>query len=307
MSSIVPSIQQIYTNMNVPTPGGLVRSTGLSTNLRPDFLTKGLNLGAQAIGLGIAEALVKSAGTKGSTRMSLLGGDAPVYQTPFNDVKESEVSNPPRFADLRGSGAPIKAVPAEKPPAPVNAPPLASIPATPSGMDTRTGSRVAALPANSTDRFKKSFQDGQTNMAAIQQMYGDRPDLQEWAKANPALAQKQYEKFQKKQKAMDISAFQADSGMSKEAAETILSGGARETVIDGSKPMVTTMIPASKFGGQQVQIPGSTESKLDQETQDLISAKQETGAASFTAEEILGAKNADEFLKRALERIKASR
>lgn len=175
-----------------------------------------------------------------------------------------------------------------------------------SGLDTRNGSR-AALSPNATESFKSAFELGQKNMGAIQQMYGDRPDLQEWAKSNPALAQKQYEKFQKKQKAMDISAFQADSGMSRKAAETILSGGARETVIDGSKPMVTTMIPANKFGGQQVQIPGSTEGKLDQGAQDLIAAKQETGAVSFSAEEILSAQNADDFLKRAMERIKASR
>ena len=53
--------------------------------------TAALPLAAGAAGLTGAYALTTSAGTKGASRMSLLGGDAPVYQTPFNNVTEEEV------------------------------------------------------------------------------------------------------------------------------------------------------------------------------------------------------------------------
>ena len=48
------------------------------------------------------------------------------------------------------------------------------------------------LDPNATERFKTAFNAGNNNMDQIQAMYADRPDLQEWAKANPALAQKEY-------------------------------------------------------------------------------------------------------------------
>ena len=66
-------IQQITTNMNVP---GGPRGAGL------------LRGGAQTVGFMGAEALAKSAGRPGQSRMSMFGadfkGDAPVYSTPLN-------------------------------------------------------------------------------------------------------------------------------------------------------------------------------------------------------------------------------
>lgn len=53
-----------------------------------------------------------------------------------------------------------------------------------------TGS--AKLDPNATEQFKTAFNAGNNNMDQIQAMYADRPDLQKWAKHNPALAQKEY-------------------------------------------------------------------------------------------------------------------
>ena len=72
--AIVPvGPQQINTNLNVPGGGigaGLVRSA------------------AQSVGLAGAEALAKTAGRPGQSRMSMFGtdfkGDAPIYSTPLN-------------------------------------------------------------------------------------------------------------------------------------------------------------------------------------------------------------------------------
>lgn len=67
---------------------------------------------AQALGLYGAEALAKSAGTPGSARMSEFGlgptgtgSDAPVYQTPFNNVKPQR-GNTREMVDIRGSVTP---------------------------------------------------------------------------------------------------------------------------------------------------------------------------------------------------------
>lgn len=50
------------------------------------------------------------------------------------------------------------------------------------------------LDPNATKDYKAAFEGGQKNEEAIQQMYADRPDLQQWAKANPALAYKEFKK-----------------------------------------------------------------------------------------------------------------
>ena len=70
------------------------RLPNLTSPSLPSLATLGTNaLPVAAAGVGIygGNALAKSAGTKGASRMSLLGGDAPVYQTPFNNVTEEEV------------------------------------------------------------------------------------------------------------------------------------------------------------------------------------------------------------------------
>lgn len=52
----------------------------------------------------------------------------------------------------------------------------------------------AKLDPNATKDYKAAFEGGQKNKDAIQQMYADRPDLQQWAEANPALAFKEFKK-----------------------------------------------------------------------------------------------------------------
>lgn len=96
MSDIVPAIQQIYTNMNVPT------SKALPGTAAPNWLTRGLTWGAQYLGLDLAGNIAGSAGRPGGARMSSLGlggntgnilnSDAPVYQTPINDVTPEQVA-----------------------------------------------------------------------------------------------------------------------------------------------------------------------------------------------------------------------
>ena len=80
----------------------------------------------------------------------------------------------PQFADLRG-GSGISPTPAPEP--------------TPTPTPTEPGPK---LDPNATESFKTAFNAGNNNMDQIQAMYADRPDLQKWAKANPALAQKEY-------------------------------------------------------------------------------------------------------------------
>ena len=53
---------------------------------------------------------------------------------------------------------------------------------------------AARLDPNATKDYKAAFEGGQKNKDAIQQMYADRPDLQQWAEANPALAFKEFKK-----------------------------------------------------------------------------------------------------------------
>lgn len=53
---------------------------------------------------------------------------------------------------------------------------------------------AARLDPNATKDYKAAFEGGQKNKDAIQQMYADRPDLQQWAEKNPALAFKEFKK-----------------------------------------------------------------------------------------------------------------
>lgn len=80
-------------------------------NLGPKGLGSLFKLGAQTLGYGLSEALVKSAGTKRAGSMSLLGGDAPVYQTPFNKVKPDEVSRQSQTERLTGKPSQSKSQP----------------------------------------------------------------------------------------------------------------------------------------------------------------------------------------------------
>lgn len=66
------------------------------------------------------------------------------------------------------------------------------------GLDTGSGNKDAKLDPNATERYASNFKAGQANMGDIQDMYSDRKDLQEWAKANPALAQVEFAKAEAK-------------------------------------------------------------------------------------------------------------
>jgi hypothetical protein len=66
------------------------------------------------------------------------------------------------------------------------------------GLNTGTGNRDAKLDPNATEQYASNFKAGQANMDNIQDMYSDRKDLQQWAKANPALAQVEFAKAEAK-------------------------------------------------------------------------------------------------------------
>jgi hypothetical protein len=66
------------------------------------------------------------------------------------------------------------------------------------GLDTGSGNRDAKLDPNATEQYASNFKAGQANMDNIQDMYSDRKDLQQWAKANPALAQVEFAKAEAK-------------------------------------------------------------------------------------------------------------
>ena len=100
------------------------------------------------------------------------------------------------------------------------------------GLDTGSGSREARLDPNATERYASNFKAGQANMSDIQEMYADRKDLQEWAKANPALAQKEYSKAMGKEKAADMAAYAEDYGSPMNQQS--------EMIFEQGKPTVTT-------------------------------------------------------------------
>ena len=90
------------------------------TWLRDQFTPAGLlRSGAQTLGITGAQALIQGAGRPDTARMSLLGGDAPVYQTPFNDVTPEQVQadkarREKRFSDVAYIGENKKTKPPEE-------------------------------------------------------------------------------------------------------------------------------------------------------------------------------------------------
>ena len=124
------------------------------------------------------------------------------------------------------------------------------------GLDTGSGSREARLDPNATERYASNFKAGQANMSDIQEMYADRKDLQEWAKANPALAQKEFAKsgFQSiRMKNADIQDQMDDTGRSRDDIIAINNGGL-ETVIDGSSIGKSTPQDAQAFKNAAAQL-----------------------------------------------------
>jgi hypothetical protein len=112
------------------------------------------------------------------------------------------------------------------------------------------------LDPNATERYASNFKAGQANMSDIQEMYADRKDLQEWAKANPALAQKEFAKsgFQStRMKNADIQDQMDDTGRSRDDLIAINNGGL-ETVIDGSSIGKSTPQDAQAFKDAAAQL-----------------------------------------------------
>ena len=124
------------------------------------------------------------------------------------------------------------------------------------GLSTSTGNRDARLDPNATEQYASNFKAGQANMSDIQEMYADRKDLQEWAKANPALAQKEFAKsgFQStRMKNADIQDQMDDTGRSRDDIIAINNGGL-ETVIDGSSIGNSTPQDAQAFKNAAAQL-----------------------------------------------------
>ena len=59
--------------------------------------------------------------------------------------------------------------------------------------------QAPAKDTNISSMYAAQSAMGRVNEDAIQQMYADRPDLQEWAKRNPMLAQREYLKAKKRE------------------------------------------------------------------------------------------------------------
>ena len=87
------------------------------------------------------------------------------------------------------------------------------------GLDTSSGNRDAKLDPNAKDlpgvMYVSNFKDGQTDMDAMQDYFKGQKNgenLAKWAKANPALAYKEYSKARSKEKAADMVAYEEDYG-----------------------------------------------------------------------------------------------
>ena len=109
------------------------------------------------------------------------------------------------------------------------------------GIDLNRGQRgVARLDPNAKDlegvMYRSNFIKGQENMPAMEEYFGslNTPGLDEWAKANPALAYKEYKKSGQPDIATteDIKGLMDDSGYTEDQAKKYFGKGI-ETVIDG--------------------------------------------------------------------------
>lgn len=139
--------------------------------------------------------------------------------------------------------------------------------------------------------------------------------MMEWAKAHKKLAKKVkpgqagYDAIQlalgkTTVEPEDIRGFMADSGKSAEEARAILGGGSVETVIDGNKPMVTTINPAVAAGGSEVEIPTANFSGMSQAMQDLVGPSLEAGAAfNINVDNVLNQNDPQAFLMEQLKKI----
>ena len=139
--------------------------------------------------------------------------------------------------------------------------------------------------------------------------------MMEWAKAHKGLAEKVkpgqagYDAIQlalgkTTVEPDEIRGFMDDSGKSAEEARAILGGGSVETVIDGNKPMVTTINPAVAAGGSEVEIPTANFSGMSQAMQDLVAPSLEAGAAfNINVDNVLNQNDPQAFLIEQLKRV----
>jgi len=228
--------QQKVNTTNLLTPGttlsGLVGSNnkpfdGITDTLDGAPVIRVENKGFQQMGRGVSKGgLPKSIQYAGTTLYGLKQGDDVLYraatETPLMKTTAIETALKP---DTTSS-------------------------------DTPTPSTGASLDPNATEQYSSNFKAGQANMSDIQEMYADRKDLQEWAKANPALAQKEFAKsgFQStRMKNVDIQDQMDDTGRSRNDIIAINNGGL-ETVIDGSSIGNSTPQDAQAFKNAAAQL-----------------------------------------------------
>jgi len=228
--------QQKVNTTNLLTPGttlsGLVGSNnkpfdGITDTLDGAPVIRVENKGFQQMGRGVSKGgLPKSIQYAGTTLYGLKQGDDVLYraatETPLMKTTAIETALKPDTTST----------------------------------DTPTPSTGASLDPNATEQYSSNFKAGQANMSDIQEMYADRKDLQEWAKANPALAQKEFAKsgFQStRMKNADIQDQMDDTGRSRDDIIAINNGGL-ETVIDGSSIGNSTPQDAQAFKNAAAQL-----------------------------------------------------
>lgn len=230
--------QQKVNTTNLLTPGtalsGLVGSNnrpfdGITDTLDGAPVIRVENKGFQQMGRGVSKGgLPKSIQYAGTTLYGLKQGDDVLYRA----ATETPLM---KTTDIKTTSAPTS---------------------TTSTETTSAPSTGASLDPNATEQYASNFKAGQANMSDIQEMYADRKDLQEWAKANPALAQKEFAKsgFQStRMKNAEIQDQMDDTGRSRDDIIAINNGGL-ETVIDGSSIGNSTPQDAQAFKNAAAQL-----------------------------------------------------
>ncbi len=268
MSNIVPAMQQINTNMNVPTPnalpgsggggalsrlgGGLIRGQGAYQALNPNLpvdqrllggittvnplLGGALTLGA-VLGTAAQKYLPESdyVSGRGSGSQALVGkkqraaNSAAMAGTWGNKAA-------PQFADIRGSKTPGSMTPADD-------------------------NSAADLAFQRAEEFQRNREKPTGGKGPAANEFVGREDeaMAIWAKSNPTLAakvkpgQSGYAAIQRalgktpEADPKEVEALVADSGYTSEEAKNRLEGGATEVVFEQGKEPVATLIDPQAF------------------------------------------------------------
>ena len=185
--------QQKVNTTNLLTPGttlsGLVGSNnrpfdGITDTLNGTPVIRVENKGFQQMGRGVSKGgLPKSIQYAGTTLYGLKQGDDVLYRAATETPLMKTTDIKPTSTSTTGTTA------------------------APS-----TGPR---LDPNATEQYASNFKDGQTDMDAMQDYFKGQKNgenLATWAKANPALAYKEYSKARSKEKAADMAAYAEDYG-----------------------------------------------------------------------------------------------